>query len=322
MIVSFPKFLPDELFYSCCARYHNECGNTEVMQTLNDLFGKPHMVLDPTYPKCLDFFVAQLNNIDVNQIIYEHTIFPLFVPFLENRRIDDLYKMFRGEGKNYANHIIGIKNDLRINSLKYCRTCLINDDEMFGVPYWHRTHHLPGVHMCSAHHVPLESKCPVCSVEFKPKKGKLTRLNRYCENGHDMTKVISLNNIRDEHFELMNGLAQDVSFVFHHNEHSFDWSEIYVLGLRALGYCGKYRRINLTRLRNDMKKAFPESFLARFDCQLKNNGDWLKYIYLKKQVIFHPIQHLLLIRFLFGSMGELVAQLEINEPISKSIIAA
>jgi hypothetical protein len=315
--------LPDELFYSCCARYHNESGNEDVMHTLNDLFGKPHMVLDPTYPKGLDYFVAQLNNsIDVNQIIYEHTIFPLFVPFLDMKRIDHLHRMFRGEAKNYANHILGIKNDLRINSLKYCRMCLINDDEMFGTPFWHRSHHLPGVHMCLTHYVPLESKCLVCSAEFIPKKGNLTRLNRYCENGHDLTKVIPLNNFRDENIELMNGLAQDVSFVCHLDEHSFNWSDVYEVGLRELGYCGKNRRVNLRRLRSDMQKAFPESFLARFDSQLNNNGDWLTSIYLKKQAIFHPLQHLLLIRFLFGSISELVARLESNDPVGQSSIAA
>ncbi len=317
--MSFPSMFSDELFYSCCARYHNESGNAEVMQTLDDLFGMPHMVFDPSYPKNLDYLVAQLNNIiDVNQIIYEHTIFPLFVPFLNRGRVDHLYKMFRGEGKNYANHILGIKNNLRITSLKYCRMCLINDDEMFGTPYWHRSHHLPGVHMCLAHHVSLESKCPVCSAEFKPKKGNLTRLNRYCENGHDLTKVIPLNNFRDEHIELMIELAQDVSFVCHLDEHSFNWSEVYEVGLRELGYCGKNRRVNLTRLRNDMQKAFPESFLARFDCHFNDNGDWLTSIYLKKQTIFHPLQHLLLIRFLFGSISELVVRLKKNDPIGQN----
>lgn len=314
--------LPDELFYSCCARYHNESGNEDVKQTLDDLFGMPHMIFDPTYPKGLDYFVTQLNNMDVDQIIYEHTIFPLFVPFLDKRRLDHLYQMFRGVGKNYANHILGIKNDLRITSLKYCWMCLMNDDEKFGMPYWHRSHHLPGVQRCLVHDVPLESKCPVCSVEFKPKKVNLSRLNRYCENGHDLTKVISMNNFRDEHVELMNGLAQDVSFVFLLDGPSYDWSDIYFLGLRKLGYCGENRRINLLRLRNDMQKAFPKSFLARFDCELNKKGDWLTTIYLKKQAVFHPLQHLLLIRFLFGSMSELVAWLERNESISQSSNAA
>jgi hypothetical protein len=322
VVLSFPLMLPDELFYSCCARYHNESGNADVTQTLDDLFGKPQMVLDPTCPKGLDYFVSQLNNIEVNKVINEHTIFPLFVPFLDKRRLDHLFKTFRGEEKNYANHILGIKNDLRITSLKYCRACMMIDDEKYGVPYWHRLHHLPGIHMCLIHHAPLESLCPVCSAEFKPRKGNLIRLNRYCENGHDLTKVIRINTFREEYVELMNGLAQDVSFIFHLDEPPYNWSEIYALGLSALGYSGKNRRINLMRLRDDMQKTFPEPFLDRFDCQLNKNGDWLTSIYLKKQAVFHPLQHLLFIRFLFGSMSELTAWIERNEHIYQGSNAA
>jgi hypothetical protein len=75
-------------------------------------------------------------------------------------------------------------------------------------------------------------------------------------------------------------------------------------------------------LRNDMQKTYPEPFLDRFDCQLNKNRDWLTTIYLKKQAVFHPLQHLLFIRFLFGSMTELIEWLVRNEHIFQGTNAA
>lgn len=59
------------------------------------------------------------------------------------------------------------------------------------------------------------------------------------------------------------------------------------------------------RLRNDIRIVYSEKLLQKFGCTLNDKRDWLTSIYLQNDLVFNPYQHLLLIRILYGSMGEL-----------------
>jgi len=37
----------------------------------------------------------------------------------------------------------------------YCPSCITEDFKRLGFSYWHRVHHLPGIAICTTHHVPL-----------------------------------------------------------------------------------------------------------------------------------------------------------------------
>lgn len=47
---------------------------------------------------------------------------------------------------------------------RYCPTCVSEDYEEFGQPYWHRAHQLPNVFFCHKHHCKLRSVCPYCGT--------------------------------------------------------------------------------------------------------------------------------------------------------------
>lgn len=253
MLLSFPQMLPDELFYSCCARYHNESGNINLSQTMNDLFGNPNLILNPTFPKALDYFLNQLGNIHLDQIINNHTIFPVFVPFLDNFRVNALMKIFKGESKNYANHIIGIKNDLRITSLRYCTLCISNDEKIYGTPFWHRSHQLPRADICFRHKSILQTHCPVCSSVFRPKKGNLIRLRRFCNNGHDLTKINKIGSQRLSHDDqLIYEISKELDHLLKYPKPQYNWHDIYKIGLENKGYSSKSGRVDLMRLRNEI----------------------------------------------------------------------
>lgn len=39
---------------------------------------------------------------------------------------------------------------------RFCRQCREQDLQIYGMTYWHREHHLPGVDICPIHEIALE----------------------------------------------------------------------------------------------------------------------------------------------------------------------
>lgn len=160
MLAYFPKPFPNELWYSVLCRLKHNIGYT-----------------DRIFSKCilndrLIFLKVLLGFIDYNHLVQiSYGYLPLTVPdIIKNHTIIPYMKNFIG--KNYdwilsedtynspvKSLITNFINDHQSRAeIKYCRSCIEENERKYGIPYLLTHHQLPGYHICHIHHEVLTIK--------------------------------------------------------------------------------------------------------------------------------------------------------------------
>lgn len=107
--------------------------------------------------------IARLMNLPAEEVLQNHTIFPYIAAFSSaGEREIMMAKVFRPSGRGES--LAGLTGTFTpcTSFRRYCRFCLREDMERYGVAYWHRVHLLPGVHSCARHGRPLRAvKIPI-----------------------------------------------------------------------------------------------------------------------------------------------------------------
>ncbi|MBA2937064.1 TniQ family protein [Paenibacillus sp. CGMCC 1.16610] len=301
--------LPDELFYSCCTRYHIESGNETNSQTMKELFGNPSFKMKCMLPSHLNNFIKRYNckwgRICSNDILMNHTIYPIFRSFLDYKESDVILQMINGTLKYRPHFILGIKNNLWGQVLNFCSDCVKEDDLNYGFPYWHRLHQVPGILYCPKHCKRLKRSCPGCNFRFETQNNFLV-IKRFCRCGHDFScdianQVVSLDEYRAQ-LELIN-ISQDIAYVFSANVFTgHQWQQLYRDRISKTKYFSLTGRLNQRALANDFISFYTRSTLKLLECEL-SNINWLQHFFNRKKHIYHPIKHILFIRFLYGSIS-------------------
>ncbi|WP_230967911.1 TnsD family Tn7-like transposition protein [Nostoc sp. WHI] len=164
MLSFFPILYPDELLYSGLARYHIRSGNRSFKQTDLELFGySSQQVCKVTLTNNLNHLVNNLSLLSqqtINNLLQKHTLYPFYAILLMpqeawllkssmskkiNESILEVAKMTNGSGGNSTKY------------LKFCHSCVGEDTQKYGEPYWHRLHQIPGVIVCPIHRIPLNN---------------------------------------------------------------------------------------------------------------------------------------------------------------------
>lgn len=126
MIAYFPSKYEDELLYSLIARYGihtNQTNNHKAI--IQDMFGKKTAAAVADLPSNLSKFCKQVRYIwpitDL-KLINEHTLAPIYLPFLSEEKITDVIESMRS---NYGGNIhtrVGINaSNIALNEFfRYC----------------------------------------------------------------------------------------------------------------------------------------------------------------------------------------------------------
>ena len=156
MLHFFPTSFPDETLYGRMARYHRLSGHKCDRASLLELIGKHTHVITSDLPSLLGSFVSQFpaeQMPSVEEIIEGNTIYPYFREFLPEGRCAKVLATMSGDSASGIKMYLGLVAS-RLgakSSLRYCRSCLSDDEMAFGQSYWHRVHQLPGVWVCPIH---------------------------------------------------------------------------------------------------------------------------------------------------------------------------
>ena len=161
-LASFPRLYPDELLYSGLARYHIRSGNQKFRQTDLDLFGySSQQACRVTLTNNLKGLVKQIAHISdyrVRWLMENHTLYPFYAAFLtpiEIRKLESATIEKRsGSILEQARVDLDSTNDRR-KYIKFCPECFDTEVEQYGEPYWHRSHQIPGVIICTKHKILL-----------------------------------------------------------------------------------------------------------------------------------------------------------------------
>jgi hypothetical protein len=150
MVFVLPK--PGESSYSVLVRAHVQSPSTTPAATLHRITGLPGFKPISGLPNRCGRIVDALSlPLAVDTWIDNHTLFPLFRPFIPQHRTEYIHTSLIESGASKSR--IGL---LRAHcgadeQLAYCEQCNWLSIARFGFSYWMRPHHVNGVLVCPDH---------------------------------------------------------------------------------------------------------------------------------------------------------------------------
>lgn len=153
------RWFDDETFFSLFSRQHQFLGHLDTSSTLKWLFGSSPRSISHDFPCYLSSLNPRVTAIlgDATSFIFDHSIFPLLIPFQPRNRIDNAVLAMKDASIGSMKYSLGLLTGRfgAEHPLKACVSCMEVDRITVGVPYWHLSHQYPGVVMCPVHEVLL-----------------------------------------------------------------------------------------------------------------------------------------------------------------------
>jgi hypothetical protein len=317
MISFFPNPYPDEILYSVLARFHLRSANTSFKWTLDDLNGSNSIISTIDLPSHIEALCSNIGTEDIynsKKFIYENTLYSMYAPFLLQSRAEHVYNLMKSDSGSGIHAEVGISAGgiLSKNHLCFCPKCMKDDIEAFGEPYWHRIHQAPGVFMCTRHHEPL--------LQYI----KLLNQQEYTACPLSITEmqyqglIPNINDVSLKTKEILNYIADDFEFLLQLSNcpNLYAIKQNILLRLKELGYVIASNEIRQRKLHEQFQLFYGNELLNVLESSVDSEFSWLAFATRKERRTIHPVRHLLLYRFLFGSLNEYL------EDYKKSYISA
>jgi hypothetical protein len=300
MIGFFPDFFLDELFYSTVARYLERMKYPNKGASIQGLFGARTYKAILDFPSHLDAFSNRLPKScgypTADQVIDQHTLLPLYTPFLPPQRLEKLRKDMHGDDGHAARLRAGIvasKIPL-MRELRICPKCVRADRQEQGEAYWHRSHQIQGMKVCHTHEIPLKQmKTEFIGDKYISAEQALKRSgwDEPKPNQNDIGKLLNL--------------AVDANWLLSHPQDQIDSQSLYKRYFTLLAEKGFAHKFGSQVLLNKLSQSFEDYYSCRFleslHCGLNNHvpSNWLaRLAEFAKYSAQHPLHHLLVIHFL------------------------
>lgn len=315
MVSFFPTPYPDELLYSVLARYYIRSANISPKATLDELFGLPTVIATYDLPSHLESLVSNLPLLSahtVESFIEQHTLYPLYAPFLPPERAMLVSSSMRSHFKGDIHTRIGIiAGVMPVHEyFRFCPVCLQEEIKKYGEPYWHRLHQVPGIYICPTHCVLLQNSTI-----------KTVGDNRHEFYAADETNCLFkpvLVDYSNDTFNKLLLLTQDVEILLNTSLQSRT-GEWYRKKYQALLIDKKLatasRRVFQVELLREFKDFYGTKFLTAVHSNIESDAmsNWLSSIVRKHRKTFHPIRHLLLLRFLGQTVNSFFSGYQVSK---------
>jgi len=300
MLGFFPIPYPDELLYSILARFYVWSANTSPKVALKEFFGRTSVVATFDLPSHLESLVQNLpvgSTHTASSFIQQNTLYPLYSPFLPLNRskavFDSMICHFSGDIHSRTG--IMASTVPQIKFFRFCQICSQEDLMKYGELYWHRVHQIAGVLVCPVHQVWLQNS----SVKVKGEN----RHEFYAADIENCIYKLSVVDYDKTTLDNLTTLAQDINKILtqSHMPHDGEWFRAkYQSLLIEKGLATPSARIYQKDLTREFIDFYGHEFLrlVHSEINIEAESSWLSAIVRKHRKVFHPIRHLLLIRFL------------------------
>lgn len=300
-----PEMLPDELLYSWLGRLSSSNALYGTKAFMAWLFGNGNVIPCIDLPSGLKRLSSVLGADaplgSLEEYVEIATLYPYHRPFLIPARHDAALRILTEGGASGLKTLIGrVANRFGASPpLRVCAECFDEDAALYGEPYWHRSHQLPGVSCCTKHRIELmDQALPAMATDRQ----------RF------IRPMLSTHTLRPAEIEAWRFavLAQDL---LQARLPAFDpcrRRSAYLHGLERWQWCDQKCRIDYRAISTALKRAYDgfqwsvhrDRLLAAGE---HSNLGWLPALINRPFVSVHPICHLLLIGLLYGSIEAFVS---------------
>lgn len=310
MISFLPKPYPDEILYSILARYHIRSGNTSPKATLKELFNSQTTIATIDLPSNLDYLIKNLqliSNYQIEDLIYKHTLYPFYSPFLPPNRANQVLESMKGDygGNIHTRAGIMASSMTMPKYFRFCPTCLEEDLNKYGESYWHRIHQAPGVLVCPFHRQILQNS--IVSLQgFNRHEYYAASIKNCPVNSQE--KIYN-----SETIDKLLILAQDILWVINNKlpSQELNWFRKRYINLMITNSLATVTgRVHQKRLLDNFLLFYGSEVLNAVNSMVSytDENNWVSSIVRKHRKSFHPIRHLLMMRFLQTSPEEFFQQ--------------
>jgi len=247
--------------------------------------------------------LSLISRITVEELIQSRTLYRFYAAFLPQERSQQILEAMRSGDGGGIHDRVGIRaSSVSVpRYFRFCPKCTQDDQQAYGELYWHRIHQVPGVLVCPHHaEVLQDSSVPIQG------------LNRH-EYGAASLEHCPVNQPKEpfsqKALNSLHSLAQDACFLLE-NELPFknlNWfRQQYIALLIERGLATATGRVHQRELLGQFSCFYGCDILETLDStvHLKDDHNWLTGIVRKHRKAFHPIRHLLMLRFLGISVAE------------------
>lgn len=155
-MLNFPIPYPNELIYSTVARTGTYLGISSPKQLLDEVYGDRKVIATMDLPCHLQAISNQLKRTgrySVDELVYQHTLFPLYAPFVSEEHRLRVLKMMAAGSQGAVHLMLGVAAS-RVKSVHgfcYCAACVQQQLKVHGECFWLREWYFPGLKVCPDH---------------------------------------------------------------------------------------------------------------------------------------------------------------------------
>jgi len=155
-MLGFPPPYPEELLYSVIGRAGVHDGETSPKQLLDKVFNNRSVIATVDLPSHVGTLANQYPDsigLSARTLICQHTLWPIYAPFLPRERIKKLREWMCGSSYGAA-HLASGAVASRVHtktSLYICVECLSEQKFKYGECFWNRLWQVPILRICPTH---------------------------------------------------------------------------------------------------------------------------------------------------------------------------
>lgn len=308
-----PAPIQRETLYSWCARLHRLNTNASARITSRQLFNDPLAGFRHDFPTHLDAFSENTHQLfgSIDELIYNRTVFAIFVPFLSESVTDAVIHNMHNCGDYQIKYQLGLLPS-RVGiaaPLKACPSCMRIDALSSSVAWWHAEHQWPTVRICPEHGDYLLMATPEFHARmlndwFLPEEVR----PMYWQPPLELSEAakVKLTSLCDWSLHLVNRYK---------NPFDSDLLRLtYHLRAKSMGWTTMDGALKF----NQIRQAFQESYKCVDDLPgfsfiketTQEHGGFIASILRKFEGNKHPLKHVVMMEFLFGEPDIFFAEYE------------
>ena len=293
-MLNFP--IPDEheLIYSAVARAGTRLALDSPKQLLDEVFKNRKVIATVDLPCRLNAIIYQFPNhqFTVQDIAYQHTLFPIYAPFVPEKRRQQCLKWMANISQGSIHLALGI-NASRIppiHKLRYCPQCLAEQLKKYGEYYWFRLWQIQGA-CCIQHGQLIDSELDLRSLHrhdfFVPSHQSCPKTEQTIANPDDIFITSKL-------LELLT-LPPSESPSYE------QWTMFYYELAQQNDYIRGQNQILHERILERITIRWSKKFLEQYClADLTSETSWLHHIFRKHRKSFSYLEHIVTIEALIN----------------------
>ena len=309
-----PELLPDELIYSWIGRLIGTNALGYPKDCLFQLFGNRNVIPSIDLPTSLTSLYQRLGDNSpfdsVNRLLELGTIYPYHRPFLTSERHQSIQNMILNTNGKGLKVLMGrVANRFGANPpLRFCSTCIKEDTEIFGTPYWKRAHQLPGATCCVQHQMHLTTYISPNLIIDKQRYILPPYLTHHVKPANISASQLEFAVLSNE--LLHTGLSPIAPAIR---------KQVYKEAAIAVGCCSRLHHIDYGSLALCIREHYNDfsGFIhqQRLLSSAKQPLCWLHTLIERPERSSHPICHLLLIGYLFQNIDTFLKLIQSHKSV-------